>query len=158
MAGLVIQLLILAILLLILLTIFIDEKRLKTTKSPTAKLTGYWNGAERRTSIRIATILQIRYYVEDKSHQLKTSLTKNISSGGILMQSNEKLFPPTRLFLDIFLPNTEKPIIARGEVVWVQELPHMDEIGKRVFDTGIKFVSMNSKDREKLDQHIKNLL
>ncbi len=150
--------LMLGVLALTLIVLFIDEKRHQSTSSPTGKMTGYWDGAERRVNVRIAAILRIRYSIVKRPGQNKDSFSKNISAGGILMQLNEKLSAPTLLFLEIFLPNKERPVMAEGEVVWVKEILQMDERGRRIFDTGVKFVSVDSKDKEKLDNHIKNLL
>jgi len=150
----VIELLVLAILILILMTLFADEKRLKTAKSPTGKMTGYWDGPERRESVRIDIVLSIRYSIDKTPNQSRNSVTKNVSTGGILMQVEEKFTTPTLLILDIVLPNGEKPIAGKGEAVWVKELSDMDQRGKRLFDAGIKFTSMSSGDKERLNKHI----
>ncbi len=153
--GIFIEFLILAILIMILITLLIDEKRLKLEKSPAGKMLEYWPyGKERRCSIRVSTILSTKYSVETNN---KYTIINNIGNGGILMQSNEKLIPSTCLCLDIILPNRKKPISAKGEVIWVKELPHTDEMGKRLFDAGIKFLSMNNMDKDTLDRHIKDL-
>lgn len=152
----IIGLLILCILMLILITLLIDEKRFRSAKSPSGKMTAYWNGMERRASIRVSTILNTRYSV-DKKLQVKNSLSKNVGAGGILMESSEKLTTSTQLLLDISLPDGQKPITAKGEVVWIRELSHVDEMGRKLFDAGIKFVSMNTKDKERLDKHIQGI-
>lgn len=155
MTGLVIESVIFTVLVLILITLIIEEKRLKKMKLQPAKVTGAWKGAERRAHIRIDTILSIKYSI---NHEKKNSLSKNISCGGILIQLSEKLSESTPLRLDIHLPDTERPVFARGEVVWVKDLPHIDEAGRRIFDTGVKFTWMHPKDRERLDKHITGLL
>jgi c-di-GMP-binding flagellar brake protein YcgR len=156
--ALIVGLIILTLLIAILLMLFADEKQLKTVKSANGKMTGYWNGAERRADVRVATTLKATYIVDKKTQQKKDTISKNISLGGILMQLYEKLYPSTLLLLDIFLLDGQSPVAAKGEVVWVKELSKLDEGGRRTFDAGIKFVSMNTKDKERLDRQIKGLI
>lgn len=148
-------LLILAVLCVILFIIFFDEKRRNRLATPTCRAIGYWDGSERRRDIRIKTFLETKYFINKKPYQKKNSQSKNISIGGILLEMNEKLLPQVMLLMDIFLSNAERPVTAAGEVVWVKELPHNDEAGRRLFDTGIKFTSMKPKDKERLEKHLK---
>ncbi len=156
--GLAISVVVLCVLGVILITILVDDRRLKKTKPNNGKMTGYWNGAERRANVRVETSIKTAYAVEKNPLPKNDTLSKNISMGGILMQLYEKLYPSTILLLDIFLPNSKEPIIAKGEVVWIKELSALDEIGRRTFDAGIKFVSMDPRDKDKLDMEIKNLV
>lgn len=158
MLGLIIPLGILLILVAILMMVLANEKHQKTTQSPNGKMTGYWNGIERRASVRIKISLKTNYRVDEKSATRKDSVTENISLGGILMQLYEKLYPPTRLLLDIFLPNDPAPILAKGEVVWIKEKPQLDESGRKAFDVGIKFISMNSRYKVKFDKQLKDVI
>lgn len=155
MVGFIIELIVLAILLLILICLFLEEKHLKQARQLAGKLTGSWDGIEKRTSIRVDTVLNVKYTVNNLN---KKSVSKNISRGGILIQVSEKLNKSIFLFIDIYLPNEPKSISAKGEVVWVKELTDLDEAGRRVFDTGIRFVFMHPKDSLKLNKHIKRSL
>lgn len=157
--GLAVSLIILVILVFILITLFTDEKRMKAAESVNGKMTEYWNGPERRKSVRIDAALKTKYSVDKNPNQSKNdTLSKNISLGGMLLQLCEKLYPSTLLLLDIFLPDDKIPVIAKGEVVWVKELPDLDESGRRTFDAGIKFTSINPKDKERLDKQINYLI
>lgn len=158
MLGLIIPLGILLILVAILIMVLTSEKHQKTAQSPNSKMTGYWNGIERRACVRIKTSLKTNYRVDEKSATKKNSVTENISLGGMLMQLYEKLYPPTRLLLDIFLPNDPAPILAKGEVVWIKERPQLDESGRRTFDAGIKFIFMNSRHKVKFDEQLKDVI
>ncbi len=155
----IVALLILAILVLILLILFEDEKRVKKSKTPSGKVTGVWNGSERRASIRVPVDLRTRYYVDTRSSTyMENTRGKNISLGGILLELYEKIYPQTMLMLDIFLPEERIPIPARGEVVWIHELPAPDGTGRRSFNAGIKFTRMDNKDKERLDSTLKGLV
>ncbi|MFH1753356.1 MAG: PilZ domain-containing protein [Candidatus Omnitrophota bacterium] len=155
--ALVISFVILWVLVVILIMSLMNDRRLNKAKPNDGKMTGYWTGAERRASVRVKTALQAAYAVDKASNHENETVSKNISLGGILMLLYEKLHPATLLALDIFIPGSKSPIMAKGEVVWIKELSGLDEIGRRMFDAGIKFVSMAPADKEKLDREIKNL-
>ena len=86
-----IQLLIMVILILVLVTLYVDERKGRYQDTPVGKMTRYWNGKERRGSIRIDNTLSVRYTIEKKLHLVGYSLTKNVGEGGILIEINEKL-------------------------------------------------------------------
>ncbi|MBL7069728.1 MAG: PilZ domain-containing protein [Candidatus Omnitrophica bacterium] len=155
--GLFVVILILSILLLILAALFVHEKQAKSAKSPIGRMTEYWDGPERRQSRRVRAILPAKYSIDHKPRPKKESKSKNISTGGILIQLNEKVLPATQLLLDIILPEDRKPVTARGEVVWINDLPETDETGRRLFDAGIKFTSMSPSDKERLNKHIEDI-
>lgn len=152
---LLIEVLIVSVLILVLSALYIDEHRTRYQNIPVGRMTGYWNGKERRKDVRIDKILDIRYTIEERPRATGNSLTKNISRGGILVETSEKLLVESLLGLEINIPNHQKPIVADGKVVWVKESPAMDQSGKRVFNTGIKFVYMDPMERENLLQYIK---
>lgn len=151
---LLIQLLIVGILALVLAALYIDERRTKYETIPVGKMTEYWNGSERREHVRVNRNLIVRYIIEKKPRISGNALTKNIGSGGILLETNEKLTIETLLGLEIEIPDHRKPVIADGKVVWVKENPQTGDEGKRTFDTGIKFVDMERGGDELLHQYI----
>lgn len=154
-----VSLIILSILVVITVMLFIDDKQTRPAKSLDGTMTGLWDGSERRGSVRINKVLKAKYAVDiNKKNDKKDTISKNISLGGILMQLYEKLNPSTLIAIDIFLPNEPHPISAKGEVVWVKELSDLDNVGRRIFNAGIKFVSMNPRDKETLDRSIKGLV
>ena len=91
---LLIEFLIVAILSIVLITLYIDEHKTRYQDIPTGKMTGYWSGRERRQDIRIDSVLAVRYLVGKKIRTTRAALessTKNISKGGILIETTEKL-------------------------------------------------------------------
>ena len=114
--GLTIQIGFLLLLFLILATLVMQERRLGVAKTSSGKMRGYWDGQERRKDVRINTALAAKYSVEPITQSKTKTVSKNISMGGILLELSEKLFPPTQVLLDIFLPNENSPIAAKGEV------------------------------------------
>jgi len=109
--GLMISLMLLAMLVVILVTLLMDERHLRATKAPDGRLTGIWDGSERRASVRIDAQLKAKYAVDTTPQEKKDTTTKNISLVGILMESYEKLYPSTLLLLDIFLMDQKYPLM-----------------------------------------------
>ena len=105
---------------------------------------------------RVDAVLAVRYAVGKKARATVNGITKNISTGGILIETSEKLLIEAFIGLEIELPNQQKPLVANGKVAWTKEGSKTDQTGKRVFDTGIRFVDMGPRHRELLLQHINN--
>lgn len=70
----------------------------------------------------------------------------DISGGGIRLFLAERLLKDdvVKMELDLSVP----PIIARGEVVWIQEVETM---GNKFFQTGIRFTNMKPADKTKME-------
>ena len=152
---LLVEFLIVAVLMLVLIALYVDEYRTRYQRVSVGRMAGYWNGEERRRYIRVDATLLVRYEIEKKPRLTASVLTKNIGTGGILIETSEKLPIETLLGLEIDVPDQRKPIIADGKVVWIKERPETDHAGKRMFNTGIKFVNMYSREKELLLQYIK---
>ena len=68
--------------------------------------------------------------------------SKNLSEGGICIQSLQEIESGTNFDLQIHLPDNNKPVRIRGEVVWANPLnPRVENEG--LFDLGIKFKEVN---------------
>lgn len=152
-------------LLFILAAIYQDEYRKKRLSRKTAKADKFWDsGKERRQQVRIDTKVNVSYdVVSGRSTHKRTSMSRNISLGGINLTLNEKLLPGTDLNLQLDLSQGVKPIFVQGKIVWVKEISerltrHKEE--GRLFTAGIKFTQMTPGDesllRSFIDRHIKN--
>jgi c-di-GMP-binding flagellar brake protein YcgR len=79
---------------------------------------------------------------------------KNISAGGLCIMILEKLKIGTLLKFEFSLPDADKPIIAKGKIVWVEEL-HIISTETRVsYDCGIEFVDISPQDQESINHHV----
>ena len=78
-----------------------------------------------------------------------SSHTENVGIGGIRVILQEKLHISTEVEIELFLEDREKPLKSKGQIIWVREL-NPEKIQPRFFDTGIKFIGMNSSDQELL--------
>lgn len=50
----------------------------------------------------------------------RTYHSDNLSGGGVFLLSDDPLPEETRVDLNLYLPRLDKPVPARGEVVWRQ--------------------------------------
>ncbi|MDD4202649.1 MAG: PilZ domain-containing protein [Candidatus Omnitrophica bacterium] len=142
-----IQGLIIAILVLIALTLIVDEKREKTRKKHLLRLKSFWDGKNRREVIRHATSLEVDYVVKNN---VVLGRSCDLSTHGIGLVLDEKLKRGTILDVNIKIDeDTHEFIRAKARVMWAKESIE-DEKGteKRLFYTGIKFIRFDSKKHE----------
>ncbi len=76
---------------------------------------------------------------------------KMIGLGGMLIESKEKLDIDERFSMEMSFPEDMTPINFVGRTAYCLEIP-----GKtpQCYDTGIEFIKMNEKDRERLKEFI----
>lgn len=78
------------------------------------------------------------------------SRSKDISEGGMCFPVYRSIEPGTSLELQIYIDDSEKPILAIGEVMWLQK---RDDI-RYPFLVGIRFKNIDVLDRGKLRSYI----
>lgn len=94
------------------------------------------DGFERRKTARLDIPLDVRYKTVDEGVGAKRALTRNMSAGGCLLLSNEKISTGTRLELDIMLGDGSESLRICGVVV--------RKSGKgKEFEYGIAFDEMS---------------
>jgi len=120
-------------------------------------MTAFWDGKERRRDVRIPKTLNVKYIIEKRPRSLKSSSTKNIGGGGILIETEEKLSVETFLELEISVPGRQKSVLADGKVVWVKEVANTNPEGKRMFNAGVRFAYMSPQERIFFLDYVKNL-
>lgn len=154
MIFMLIQVLTIAILTLILTTLFLDEKKKRENSMHAVKLKGYWDGGDRRGTDRLNIALDVRY-TNGKSSSAKSM---NLSTKGIRLLLDERLKKGTPLYLEIKLPGEGDIVKAQGEVVWCAEsLEDEKDSEKRLFNTGIKFYKFPTSAEKSLFNFIHNL-
>ena len=152
---LIAELVMILVLIAVLFTLLIEERRIKSSRASRGSIKEYWNGRERRQAMRVNTFLTVRYSVEKKYHIKSNWYMKDISASGMRLLVNEKLKEEALLLLEFDLPKSERGISAEGKVIWCNgEFADRDEIGRRVFQTGIQFVNMRLNDKEVLTAYI----
>lgn len=153
-----IQIGIILFLVIVLIIVYLDEQKRRILSRKSAKLNRFWNGGkERRKTIRINTALDVSYEtVSGDTGKRRTSITRDISLGGINLALGEKFLPGTSLSLQLNLPNSSKPILTQGEIVWVKEISgRFTREGPRSFATGIKFTRLSPENEAMLREFIK---
>ena len=98
---------------------------------------------ERRQNIRINKSLEVRYRISNNFLR-SGSRSVDVSRAGMRLPTIQRLEPGTILELEIHSLETNKPIVATGEVVWLNKKP-----GERFpFEIGIKFIKIAPSDSE----------
>ena len=110
---------------------------------------------ERRRYARLNALVDVAYnrHPHEPETESLLRLSKNISKGGICLIVYDELKKDDLLDLKIFLPDTNNPVEAMGQVVWASEFIIGDKIGKR-YDVGIEFVKISDKDKDRIDRYV----
>ena len=146
-----------SMLILILVALYIEERRKNISRAPTGKLIQIWDGSERRRFVRMPAVIPIKYSFSKRTENIKVAKIKDISIGGICMIINEKLNIKTNICLEIAATDDSAPIRAKGEVIWIKENGEAwDNEGIRHFNIGVEFKDVLSKDRERLSKFIRD--
>jgi hypothetical protein len=58
------------------------------------------------------------------------------------------------LKLEISLPHEDKPLVAKGKVVWVEKLTIISAESYVSYDCGVEFVDIAPQDLESINRHI----
>ena len=108
-----------------------------------------YQGPERRKSPRIGGRFMVSYCVSGKAEDthLDVSQTKNIGGGGMLIITNRKFAPGTKLSVNIRLPFTNRSIHFLVKV-----LESMQVVKDLIYDTRVMFVGLNKKDKQALER------
>ena len=112
--------------------------------------------AERRASCRLNIACKISMVFGDKRIELNGH-TENLSTGGIMVITEENIMPSTVVDLEFFLWDKEKPIKCKGQVAWFNEICPK-ESKPRIFNTGIEFVDISDSDRDEIGKFIQYII
>lgn len=155
---LLVEIVIIAVLISALTAFFIEEIGAKKTGASRGIIREYWNGMERRESVRAIIELSVRYSIEKKLHTKLNGEMKDVSPKGMRLVISEKLREGTLLFLEFDIPETRKAISADGKVIWASgDFDERDKAGKRIFQAGIQFVNIKPGDDAMLTAYINEI-
>lgn len=107
---------------------------------------------EKRKYVRIDSSISVAFSIIDSEHDRYTTLSKNVSLGGVMIPLKRQLTIGTKLHLELTLPNESKPISIIGEVVWQKETNIVDS--GMLFNTGIKYLEIDSFEMQKLTNYL----
>jgi len=143
-----IEILLVVVLAMILSTVFIDERKNRLRNMRSTTLAGYWDGGERRSITRLNITLEVKYFRNNHSSNVRSM---DISARGVRLLLDEKLEKETVLRLEIRLPDQAQIVRSGGKVVWVEELAEDEKVApKRLFNTGIEFFNFPDTDSKRL--------
>jgi hypothetical protein len=124
-----------------------------------AYLDSYWGILlrEKRQLIRLNKQVSVVCKVAEKKGDVHHLFTKDLSGEGICIKVPEILPEGTLLDLTINAPDS-KPILLKGEVAWVKKVEEMSAGGERLFDTGIRFIKVDPKDKDRFKKFLQTAL
>lgn len=81
-----------------------------------------------------------------------SSVTKNLSEGGIRFRTAEFISMACRLILELDIPMFTKPVKAISKVAWIRKTPSGDD-----YEIGNQFLEISKKDRELISEYVDSL-
>jgi len=109
---------------------------------------------ENRKHQRIKTHIPIRYHkLRDGSGiQGDSSISKNLSLGGIRFRTSEFVSMACRLILELDIPMFTKPVKAISKVAWIRKTASGND-----YEVGNQFLEMSKKDKELVSEYVDSL-
>jgi c-di-GMP-binding flagellar brake protein YcgR len=106
---------------------------------------------ERRQSPRMETSIPVRYRIlRDGAEAVGTStVTCDLSTGGLCFMANEFLSTACRLILELDIPALTQPITTVSTVAWVQK-----EEDNGQYRVGSRFMEITERDRELIAKYV----
>ena len=111
------------------------------------------NANERRRFPRLGVAVDIQYKILPDSIAYETGATSNISAGGICLILYDALPAGSILELNIYLPDEQPIIKAKGKIVWVRPF-NVARDQKERFDAGIEFLDLSETNRKRVDNYV----
>ena len=110
---------------------------------------------EKRRFIRFEIALKVNYAIQSEPKIERTGMTKDVSSGGIQLLTEEKLIIGSRLQLKLFIPEALNPVHLNGVVLWSKEKTS----GKKVsHGAGIEFGKIEEDNKNTFLRFLCNLM
>lgn len=108
-------------------------------------------GTEKRKSRRIKTHIPVRYRTLRGRPGVvgASSITKDLSEGGIRFRTAEFIAMSCRLILELDIPMFTKPIKAISKVAWLRKLPSGED-----YDVGNQFLEMSKENKKLVSEYV----
>ena len=108
---------------------------------------------EKRQYPRFELQAPIRFKVPTQRMDISMASIKNISGGGLCLLVNKKIELGQILQVEFVLPSDKTNIIAKCEVVWVDELGEESEGGYK-YQLGIKFIEIDKQQQKAVNRFV----
>lgn len=117
-----------------------------------------WSGLERRQFPRVNYPCLITIRHEGDGVDAFLTHTENIGTGGVclVLKKDIKLFSEVTLELDLL--DMEKNIQCKGKVIWSVKTQSKKPAKLPVFDTGVEFIEISSKDQKRISDVVNQLI
>jgi hypothetical protein len=111
---------------------------------------------ERRSYVRANGLVLVNYKVPDLQLQGKSS-AYDISGTGLRITTNQKLSSGALVEMEIYLPGSSQPIIAKGEAIWSDKVgPKKETQGpEEYFFSGIRFTVIEEDNRARVADYVR---
>lgn len=81
-----------------------------------------------------------------------SSISKNLSQGGVHFRTGEFISMACRLILELDIPMFTKPVKAISKVAWIRKTPSGGD-----YEVGNQFLEMSKKDKELIAEYVDSL-
>jgi hypothetical protein len=110
--------------------------------------------SERRKHERIKTHIPVRFRKlrDGAGVSGDSSLSKNLSQGGIRFRTAEFISMACRLILELDIPMFVKPVKAISKVAWIRKTDSGNE-----YEVGNQFLEMSKEDKELISEYVSSL-
>lgn len=145
------------LLLFLFIILYKSERLLGKNSLSHATIEECWDGRDRRKHVRFNKALDVIYSLEKKPHLNSNIRTLDISEGGAKLVMDKKLSKDVFLNLKLEIPGTMELVEIAGKVAWSEEAKVKDPDGKRLFHTGIQFITLKEPSGKSFINYIRLL-
>ena len=108
--------------------------------------------SERRKFVRLGMRLNVSYRII-QTKKVGSSLTRDLSAGGVRFVAEHLLDPGTQLECFIQLPDRTEAVRFLGTVVWSRAAYSGDRMLQGASEVGVQFVEIEPKDQALIQQY-----
>jgi len=109
---------------------------------------------EKRKYPRVKTYIpvRVRKLKDGMVAEGESSITKNLSTGGIRFRTAEFISMACRLILELDIPMFTRPVKAISKVAWIRKMPTGND-----YEVGNHFLDMSKEDKELVSEYVSSL-
>ena len=117
-----------------------------------------WSGMNRRKFPRVNYPCLIIIRRDHEKQEAILTHTENVGAGGvcIILKKDLGIFSPVNLEIDLM--DMQPHIKCEGKVTWVVKRSTAEQKKASFFDTGVEFVNLKEKDKNRIDMVVDRLL
>jgi hypothetical protein len=110
--------------------------------------------SEKRKFQRVATHIPVKFrrLRQTEGTDAKSTITRNLSEGGVRFKSDEFISRACRLVVELDMPMFTKPVKAISKVAWIKKSPNGED-----FEIGNQFLEISKEDSALVAEYVKGL-